>query len=106
MLAACCGQSKVVDLLLAAGMDPNERPSTSCETVLTQATRSGSIKTVKTLLSTGAKVNETGLFKRTALIWAVSCGLPRMTQELLKAGANPFVKDAMVCSHQGCALLD
>lgn len=103
MVAAYCGQSKVVDLLLAAGMDPNG-PNTSCGTVLIGATWSGSIKTVKTLLSRGAKVNETGLSRRTALIWAVSCGLPRMTKELLKAGANPFVKDAMVCSFQGSAL--
>lgn len=103
LLAAAAGQSKVVDLLLSSGIDPNG-PNTSCGTVLTRATQSGSIKTVKTLLSKGAKVNETGLFKRTALIWAVSYGLPRMTQELLKAGANPFVKDAMVCSHQGFAL--
>lgn len=87
--------NQVVDLLLASGMDPNG-PHSSWGTALALATTRGGIKTVNTLLSRGAKVNETGLFKRPALIWAVSRGLPKLTKALLKAGANPFVKDAMV----------
>lgn len=103
MLAALFGKSKVVDLLVASRKDWSECNAIH-GTVLVRAVRSGRRKTVRILLSKGTKVNARADFMRTALSWAVDLGLPKMTQDLLKAGANPFERDAMVCARQGSSL--
>lgn len=95
-IAAGAGQYGVVDFLIQSGVSPNGT-SAAVLTPLSRATVVGSMKTVRILLKGGAKVDKLDQYLRPSLSWAIICGRRRIANSLLKAGANPHLRDAMVC---------
>lgn len=91
--AAAMGHYRVVDFLIWAGIKPDGR-GLSQSTPLGLAASFGNVKTTDLLLSMGAKVNLIDKWMRPALLWAVERGRSRIVHRLLKAGANPCLRDA------------
>lgn len=93
-IAALYGHHTVVEFLILSGMKPSGMRR-FVDTPLAGAARNGCIQTVDTLLRLGARVNETDMWERTPLSRAVDQGYPTIAHHLLKAGANPYILDAM-----------
>ena len=78
----------MIERLLAAGADANSRLPNG-ETALMTCSRTGDVKTVKTLLVHGAAVNaKESAHNQTALMWAVSQHHPEAVAMLLEFGAD------------------
>lgn len=105
-MAAAGGQARIVRLLLDAGHNP-EMLDEMGETPLMSAVREGQVSTAVEMLSNGSSVNAKGrLFAETALHLAAVRGLSEMTQILLRAGADPNVKDSQGQTAAHCAAKD
>lgn len=93
-IAALFGHHTVVEFLILSGMKPS---GMGCfvDIPLAGAAGNGCIQTVDTLLRLGARVNETDMWRRTPLSRAVDDGYLNIARHLLKAGANPYIPDAM-----------
>jgi hypothetical protein len=88
--------SSMVDLLLKAGADPNERPigwATLRTALITTAYKDAPV--AEALLKAGARVEDTDESGRTALWYAACAGNWRVVTVLLGAGANPRGSAAM-----------
>jgi ankyrin repeat protein len=85
---------QLIKWLLKNGADPNIKNNHG-STPLMNASTNGCINTVRTLLKYGADPNITNKFNSTALIRTIRTVDRNYTIMilLLKAGANPFIKD-------------
>lgn len=83
----------IVQLLLAAGANPNARSDGLSEPVLHLAARGGPVAVLKQLLSYGADVNGTNASGLTALHLAAASGQDEMVRSLLERGADPNALD-------------
>ena len=90
--AAAEGNTAVVELFLAAGMDPNAR-NMAHETALWKAAKHGHLDTVQALLAKGAEVNVKDVWGITPLMKAAEHGSPALVQILLTHGADVQAKD-------------
>ncbi len=86
-LACRNGNSRIVELLLEHGANPNSS-LLGGETVLMTAARTGRVGPVRVLLSKGAEVNATERANQTALMWAAAEGHVDVVDVLLKADAS------------------
>jgi len=86
-LAAEFGHDKMIQLLLAAGADPNLEPIQG-ETALMLAARCGSLKSVEHLLKEGAKIDTENEADQTALMYAAHEGHTEVVEFLIKKGAK------------------
>lgn len=93
-IAALFGNHAVVEFLIQSGMKPSGM-GRYVDIPLAGAAGNGCIQTVDTLLRLGARVNETDMWQRTPLSRAVDQGYLSIAHHLLKAGANPYILDAM-----------
>lgn len=93
-IAALFGFHAVVEFLILSGMKPSGM-GRFVDIPLAGAAGNGCIQTVDTLLRLGARVNETDMWQRTPLSRAVDQGYLNIAHHLLKAGANPYILDAM-----------
>src|SRR5712692_316995 len=89
---AANGNTAVVELFLAAGMDPNVR-NLAHETALWKAAEHGHLDTVQVLLAKGADVNAKDGWGITPLMKAAEYGSPALAQILLTNGASVQAKD-------------
>ena len=82
------GDAGLIDALLKAGADPNERLR-SGETALMMASRTGNVTAMKVLLDRGADVNAKETLRgTTALMWAADQGHPAAVKLLIERGAD------------------
>jgi ankyrin repeat protein len=86
-LACTNGSAALVELLLAAGADPNTALPGN-ETALLTAARTGKPGPVQALLARGARVDARDRKGQTALMWAAADGHAEVVQALLAAGAD------------------
>jgi ankyrin repeat protein len=86
--AACQGHTEAVQLLLAAGANPDAVDS-SGTTALMKAAWWGHAESVRALLAGGAAINAANQLGQTALIAAASRGHNDIVRDLLGAGADP-----------------
>lgn len=89
---AADGNTAVVELLLAAGMDPNTK-NLAHETALWKAAEKGQVKTLHVLLEKGADVNATDVWGITPLMKAAENGSATIVQVLLANGADVNARD-------------
>src|SRR5712691_7838752 len=87
MVRARDGDTRSVELLLAAGADPNYRNRVGQTAVMWAADR-GQVDSVKVLLAKGAAVNVADSTGRTALLLAVLGNHPATAQVLIEKGAD------------------
>ncbi|HVA67650.1 MAG TPA: ankyrin repeat domain-containing protein [Elusimicrobiota bacterium] len=101
MIAADCGHSRIVNLLISRGASLNER--TGCEeTALILACKNAHESSARPLVEAGADLNAGELFKgMTALMFAAYHGQTCIVRLLLEAGA-----DAALKSKDGMTALD
>lgn len=92
-IAALSGYHTIVDFLIRSGMKPSGMGH-FVDTPLAGAAGNGCIKTVDVLLSLGAEVNKTDALLRTPLLLTVKEGYLNIAHRLLKAGANPHLRDS------------
>lgn len=94
LIAACrWGHDEAAALLLQAGANPNVIDSDFGDSLLMQAAEDGNPKCVKLILGLGVDVNHRNHDGETALLYAVNRRLPHIVLDLLRAGANPNIKD-------------
>ncbi len=87
------GDTKAVQSMIAAGMDPNVLgPDITNGTTALQAAL-GHIETMKVLIAAGADVNATNKYGSTSLIWAAHFGQTEAAQVLLASGADVNLKN-------------
>jgi ankyrin repeat protein len=86
------GDTAVVELFLASGMEPNTR-NMAHKTALWKAAKHGHLDTVQALLAQGADVNAKDVWGITPLMKAAEHGSPALVQLLLTNGANVQAKD-------------
>ncbi len=87
-LACVNGPTRVIEMLLKAGANPNTLGADG-ETALMSAARAGVLGNVKTLVAHGAKVNATEQWRsQTALMWAAAEGHANVVKALVEAGAD------------------
>ena len=91
MCAAEFGYLDVVEVLIAAGVEVNER-NTFGATALMHASRRGHLDVVKALIAAGADINAVGNYGIAALSWAISFGHLDVVKELIAAGADIELK--------------
>lgn len=90
--AAVQGETEIVQILLAAGAEPNQESGGEDEgTPLCAAAAWGRTEIVRLLLRHGADPNLIEKGPMTALIWARQNGHAETIQLLLEAGADPGV---------------
>lgn len=89
---AADGNTAVVELFVAAGMDPNAK-NLAHETALWKAAEYGHLDTVQTLLANGADVNTKDVWGITPLMKAAEHGSTALVQVLLANGADVQAKD-------------
>lgn len=89
---AAHGNTAVVELFLAAGMNPNVK-NLAHETALWKAAEHGHLDTVQVLLTKGADVNAKDVWGITPLMKAAEYGSSALVQILLTNGANVQAKD-------------
>jgi cytohesin len=87
-LAAEGGQLKIIQMLLAAGANPNAENKTG-QTPLSFAAKSVSLEAMKMLLGAGVNPNVENNQERTPLSFAVESGSLEALKMLLNAKANP-----------------
>lgn len=91
--AAQQGQTEIVRILLAAGVDPNRRLDPGCNTPLMRAARAGKAETVRVLLEAGADPNLELVSDlpmtngKTAHTYAKEAGYQEVVEILERAGA-------------------
>ena len=85
--AAAVGSVEMVDALLGAGADP-EQKLRGTPTALISAAGSGSIGVVERLLEAGARVNGSNRYGTTPLMAAASSRSHEIVETLIAAGAN------------------
>lgn len=85
--------TQVTELLLAAGVSPDERDSLSGHTAITYAAWNGDVAIVRRLLDQGAAVNVRNSDGWTALTDAAINGHTAVVQTLLEAEADPNAQD-------------
>ena len=88
--AAARGDVGAIEVLLDAGMDPNDEGSYS-EEPLHDAAEGGHVKAIKVLLAAGAEPNVRDHGLTTPLHFAAGCGRVEAVEVLLKAGADPNI---------------
>lgn len=88
ILACQNGNGEAVELLLAAGANPNARNVPGNETPLMTASRTGRLQPVQLLLARGAEVDAEDIRHQTALMWAAAEGHADVIKLLLAAGAK------------------
>jgi ankyrin repeat protein len=87
-LACTNGNPAIIERLLRAGADPNAALPGG-ETPLMTASRTGSLASVRALLSSGARVDAKDERRgQTALMWAAAEGHADVVQALIDAGAD------------------
>jgi uncharacterized protein len=90
--ASVQGETEIVQILLAAGADPNQEIGGADEgTPLCAAASWGRTEIVRLLLQHGADPNLIERGPMTALIWAQQNGHAEATELLLAAGADPRI---------------
>jgi ankyrin repeat protein len=89
---AADGNTAVVELFLAAGMDPNVK-NLAHETALWKAAEYGHLDTAKALLAKGADVNAKDVWDITPLMKAAEHGSPTLARLFLANGADVQAKD-------------
>jgi len=92
-VAASNDRDDIIQLLADRGMNIEAMGAFNGETALMEASRSGKLNAVDTLLKKGANVNATDKDGRTALILAARNGNAAVVKTLLKSGAKTDVKD-------------
>ncbi len=92
-LAAIFGHSEGVKLLLKEGLSPNISDEKDMTPLHWAVGRAGNVETVQALLEAGANVDVKGQFGYTPLQMAVLGGRFKLAQVLLKAGADPLLKN-------------
>ena len=86
-LACTNGSNSMIELLLDAGADANDRANG--QTVLMLAANTGRVEAVRTLLAHGAEIDATEPENgQTALMWAVAEGHTDVVKLLIARGAN------------------
>ena len=96
ILAAKRGYLEIVDILLAAGADPNAKDQQS-QTALTYAAMTGHDKVTQRLISAHADIEVVDNDGKTPLIWAIISRNTQTVSLLVEAGANvnqPDIKGA------------
>ncbi len=91
--AARNGDSAAIKQLIAQGADPNVRAGVNGWTPLLHAIHKNQEDSVRALLAGGAEVNAAGNAGVTPLIMASGYGYDRIVKQLLRAGANPRLRD-------------
>jgi len=91
MLASLGGHLEIVDLLLAAGANVDDR-SANKNTALMFASSRGHLPIVKRLLAAGADVDVVGYAGRTALQYALDKRYSEITATLRAAGAQGYFR--------------
>lgn len=97
--AAARGFTAIVERLLAAGVDANRRYGNDLTALMWAAGHSNDVpeadgvKTVETLLSHGARLDDADNRGRTALMIAAEVGRPAVIELLLKRGTKAEIKD-------------
>jgi hypothetical protein len=91
--AARDGDIPRLEQLLRDGADPNVHAGVNDWTPLMHAIHKNQPRSVRTLLANGARVNETNSHGTTALIMAAGYGYAGIVQDLLRAGADPALRD-------------
>lgn len=91
----------MADVLLEAGVDPDQSYTKSGDTYLIAAASLGAESVGLRLVEVGADVKRRGLFSATALHWALLMGLAGLTLALVEAGAELELHDA----HYDCTPL-
>ena len=92
----------MADVLLEAGVEPNESYAKSGDTYLIAAASLGAERVGLRLVERGADVHPRGLFGATALHWAGLMGLERLAGALVDAGSELELRD----THYDCTPLD
>lgn len=87
MLAVSCGNDQIIELLLAAGADPNIT-NVHGQGAMMLAAESGSLKAVKALLPLTTNLNTQAMDSNTALSGAAKRGHQAVVEALLEAGAE------------------
>lgn len=87
--AARQGYTRALDVLLDAGVDPNERGGANGWTPLMHAVHKGQLHSVERLLAHGANTSAGDPSGFTPLMMAAGYGYTEMVKVLLAAGANP-----------------
>ena len=90
-IAAQKGSARIVEALLKAGEQANEKNSNGT-TVLMMAAASGNADSVRLLIANGAQVNAVeNTNGQTALMFAAALNRDKAVQALLRAGADPKI---------------
>ena len=93
LFSACSNGLEALKKYLKEGHGINDKDEYG-ETALHHCSQYGAIDAVEYLISNGAKIDILDAFGRTPLILGISAAEHfRVTQLLLKAGANPNIKD-------------
>lgn len=92
LYAARCGFSECVDLLLNAGVSPEQRDADG-STAIILASYLGRNECISRLIEAGADFETKDSKKENALMKAAMNGLPTTVKILLKAGAKPNIQN-------------
>eukprot|EP00730_Choanoeca_flexa_P005777 TRINITY_DN12020_c1_g1_i8.p1 TRINITY_DN12020_c1_g1~~TRINITY_DN12020_c1_g1_i8.p1 ORF type:complete len:1180 (+),score=177.83 TRINITY_DN12020_c1_g1_i8:115-3654(+) len=90
VVASSFGQAAAAELLLQAGVDPNDQANKYC---VHEACRQGHFEVAKTLLANGADVHAVAEDEETALHIAAHRGDKKLLELLISHGANVDAKD-------------
>ena len=104
-LAARKGNREIVRFLYSAGADVNLQADDRGTSALVDSAMGKHYDLLTDLIKVGADVNVQSKDGQTALVVAVGAGDDRLVEALLKAGANPDIKDSMGVSARKYAAL-
>jgi len=94
-IAARSGSKEILRLLISSGAQINLQAEDRGTSALIDSAMQKNIDMVRTLIDAGADLNIVSKDGQTALIVAVGIGDTKVVEALLKAGANPDIKDSM-----------
>lgn len=101
-VAAETGSAAMIQKLLAAGADPNQRVLSQEETPLMFAARSGNVDAVRALLDKGAQIEAVEKFRgSTALLWAAEQNQSSVLKLLIERGAKVDAKTTVAAAGGG-----